>query len=191
MKVIVGLGNPGKRYEKTPHNIGFDVVEKLAGRFGCSFKRSFRVSAWLVRASIEVGDGGASSVLLVKPRTYMNASGAPVAAVLRYHGLDPADLMVVLDDADLDVGDIRIRRQGGSGGHKGLRSIIEQLGSKEFTRVRLGIGHSGQGDDLVDHVLRRFSARDRKLMDAAVDRATEAVMCILASGEEKAMNEYN
>jgi PTH1 family peptidyl-tRNA hydrolase len=190
VKVIVGLGNPGKQYENTPHNIGFDVVEELASRHGASFRRSLRFSAWVSRVNMSVADKSAA-VLLVKPRTYMNNSGMAVAAVMRYHKLGLEDVVVVLDDADLDIGSVRIRQKGGSGGHNGLKSVASLLGSDGFTRVRLGIGHDEHGDDLVDHVLGRFSASDRKTMDKVVGKAADAVRCVLAMGEEQAMNEYN
>jgi len=129
-------------------------------------------------------------VLLVKPETYMNRSGLAVASILRYRRVDVGDMIMVLDDADLEQGKLRIRSKGGSGGHKGLGSIIEAVGSEEFTRVRIGIGRE-VGNDLVDHVLRPYSGGDRKRMDEVFGLAADAVMCILAFDVSEAMNRFN
>ena len=186
MNVIIGLGNPGKRYVGTPHNIGFEVVEELARRLMCRWKNSLRF-----RASVSVASLGDDKVLLVRPRTYMNNSGLCVSAVLRYYKIEPCNMTVVLDDADLDLGHLRIRRKGGSGGHKGLLSVVENVGTEGFTRIRLGVGHDERGSDLEEYVLRPFSTSGRDLMTKVVQRAADAVVNILEVGAEKAMNEYN
>lgn len=186
MKVIVGLGNPGKRYENTPHNVGAQVVKRLAARLECKLRGSFRFRARIGRSAA----GGVES-LLVMPRTWMNESGSSVSAILRYHRLGPEDLIVVVDDADLEIGRLRIRRKGSSGGHKGLISVSQHVGSEEFSRLRIGVGRSNNGEDLVRHILHPFSALEREAIDKVVDTAVDAVVCLLEFGEDRAMNEYN
>ena len=186
MKVVVGLGNPGEQYANTPHSIGFEVVDELAAGLDCRLRKSF----WF-RAKVGKAVAGGGDVLLVKPQTYMNASGSAVSAILRYHKALPSDMIVVLDDADLDVGTIRIKPKGSSGGHKGLLSVENSVGTKDFVRVRLGIGRSNDGADLVNHVLDHFKADERTLMSRVVKEAAGAVLCVLESGIDRAMNEYN
>jgi len=135
VKVIAGLGNPGREYAQTPHNVGFDVVVMLAERLQAEWRNSRRFQARTARATF-----AGCECLLVQPQTFMNLSGTSVAAVLRYHGGCPADLVVVLDDADLPLGRLRIRKSGSSGGHRGLASVIDVLGGGDFARVRLGVG---------------------------------------------------
>ena len=186
MKLIVGLGNPGKRYENTPHNVGSHVVERLADRLSCNLKRSFRLRARVGRAVI-----GTETVLLAKPRTWMNESGVAASAILRYYKIGREDLIVVLDDADLEIGRLRIRDRGGSGGHKGLISVSERVGGDGFVRLRVGVGRSDVSDDLVDHILRPFGDSEREAIDKVVDRAADALVCAVEYGTERAMNEYN
>ncbi|MDD4871033.1 MAG: aminoacyl-tRNA hydrolase [Kiritimatiellae bacterium] len=185
MKVIVGLGNPGKQYENTPHNAGFSVVDELAVRLECSFRRSFRFDARIAKTLYEEED-----VLLVKPETYMNRSGLAVASILKYRRAEIGNMIVVLDDADLEQGQLRIRSNGSSGGHKGLGSIIEAVGGEEFTRVRIGIGREAD-NDLVEHVLKPYSGIDRRKMKEVFSLAADAVMCILVSDVSEAMNKFN
>ena len=186
MKLVVGLGNPGREYDKTRHNVGFEVLDELVRRTGATLRRGWTVPAWTGKAEIE-GKG----VLLVKPRTFMNRSGQAVAAAMRKRGLEPVDVIVVLDDLELARGQIRIRKKGGAGGHKGLRSVIEALGTEDFTRVRVGVGPRPAGEDLVDHVLARFTAEERREVEKAVEVAADAVAAVLRDGVEKAMNEFN
>ncbi len=186
MKLVVGLGNPGKEYDKTRHNVGFDVLDELVRRTGVTLRRGWTVPAWTGKAELE-----GKNVLLVKPRTFMNRSGHAVAAAAQKKGLDPQDVIIVLDDLELPKGQIRIRKRGGAGGHKGLRSVIEALGSEEFVRVRVGVGPRPPGEVLVDHVLSRFTAEERSEVDKAVTVAADAVAAILRDGVEKAMNEFN
>jgi PTH1 family peptidyl-tRNA hydrolase len=186
VKLIVGLGNPGRGYERTPHNIGFVALDELGRRLSCTFHRSFR---FRVRAAKAVWDG--KPLLLIKPQTYMNNSGSAVASVLNYHRLAPADLIVVLDDADLEFGQLRIRKKGRSGGHRGLASVVEALGTEDFIRVRAGIGRGGGGGTLTDHVLGAVRGETWERLRAAGERAAEAVLAILSRGAERAMNEYN
>jgi PTH1 family peptidyl-tRNA hydrolase len=178
------LGNPGRRYQRTPHNVGFDVIELLARNEGARLRRSLRFRAKLVRTG-----AGDRSWMLVQPQTYMNCSGETVGPLLTYHRVDVSNLVVVLDDADLPLGRLRIRGRGGSGGHRGLRSIIEHTGTESFARVRIGVGR--RGDDMVNHVLSPFSATDRNQADQAIERAADAVRHIFDTGLESAMNEFN
>jgi PTH1 family peptidyl-tRNA hydrolase len=186
VKLVVGLGNPGREYERTPHNIGFAVVEELARRWGCALRRSLRVS---VRSGS--ADAGTLRVLLAQPLTFMNASGDAVGRLMRQKGVEAPDLVVVLDDADLPLGRIRIRPKGGTGGHRGLASVVAAIGTDAFTRVRVGIGRSQAADDLVRHVLTPFSLAEAPAAAAAVARAADAVTCVLADGVDAAMNRFN
>ena len=186
MKVIAGLGNPGRRYERTSHNIGFAVLDRLADRFSARFRRSLRFRAHTARAVL-----GGEDLVLVKPLTYMNLSGSAVAHVMRYRQVGADDLIVVLDDADMDVGRLRVRRRGSSGGHRGLQSIVDALGTSEFARVRVGVGRGPSGDALVEHVLRPLSAADWAALGDASERAAEAVVCAVESGVDDAMNRFN
>jgi len=186
VKLIVGLGNPGNAYAGTPHNVGFDTLDVLASRWECAFRRGLRFAAHTAKA-----DYGAERVMLVKPQTYMNRSGAAVGAIMRYNKVAAADVLVVLDDADLELGRIRIRPGGGSGGHKGLASLVEHVGSGQFVRIRLGIGRRGREDDLIGHVLKPFGVEARPVVEAMTARAADAVCCVLDSGVADAMNQFN
>ena len=188
-KLVVGLGNPGKEYDRTRHNIGFAVLDRLAEKLDCSFRRKWRFSAEIAEAA--TGDAG--KVVLAKPRTYMNRSGSAVNALLSWLKVEPAQLLVVVDDADLPLGQIRLRASGGSGGHNGLRSIIETLGgNEEFARLRVGIGRSvPAGADITGHVLGKFAAQEREMAGQAVATAVEAIECCLRDGLTEAMNQFN
>ncbi len=186
MNVIVGLGNPGRRYERTPHNVGFATVDALAERAGCRLRRSLRF-----RARSGKGIVAGSPVLLLKPETFMNRSGHAVVAALRYFKAQRADLVLVLDDADLPVGRIRVRPKGGSGGHRGLASVIEQVGGDDFARVRIGIGRRHQEETLVSHVLRTYGTEEWAAMERVIRAAADAVERIVESGTEAAMNAFN
>ncbi len=186
MKVIAGLGNPGAAYDETPHNVGFDVVALLAERLAAEWRRSTGFQARVARASSAGGPW-----ILVQPQTFMNRSGLCVAPLLRYHGGAPEDLVVVLDDADLPVGRLRIRPGGGSGGHRGLASVIEALGTEAFVRVRLGVGRTQAEGGLVDHVLGRFAPAQRWVVRQTVAAAADAVQCLVEKGLAEAMNRFN
>jgi len=186
VKIIVGLGNPGKQYEKTPHNIGFAVADHLGERLGAAFRRGLRFKARTASAR-----HGSTPLLLVKPRTYMNNSGMAVARIVRYRKAAPADTIVIVDDADLPLGRLRVKARGGSGGHRGLASLIQHLGSSEFARVRIGIGRDERGEGLIDHVLTPFSKEERRAMAPVVERAADAVLHIVQHGVEAAMNIFN
>ncbi len=186
LKIIVGLGNPGKRYVNTPHNIGFEVVDYLARRWSGKWKRSLRFKADIAKVT-----SGSEQILLVKPRTYMNNSGQAVGAIMRFYKLLPDDLIVVLDDVAIDLGRLRIRGKGSSGGHNGLASVIAHTGTDKFVRVRVGVGRQKAGDDLVRHVLSPFPAEDEKAVSNTVARAADAVCTVVEFGVETAMNKHN
>lgn len=184
MKVVVGIGNPGSRYEGTRHNLGFCVVDHLAARHSIAVSRR--------RFDALAGDGLACGqrVVLVKPQTFVNLSGSAVAPLLRWHRCPLDDLMVVCDDLNLELGRLRIRRQGSSGGHNGLASIIECLGTDGFARVRIGIGQ-GRGPDPVAHVLGRFEPDEEPVAEQAIDAAADAAETWLSEGIGAAMNAFN
>lgn len=183
--MLVGLGNPGKRYEKTPHNIGFNVIDEIAERFNCSLRRSFRYKAWSGKSII-----GEQTVLLLKPATYMNKSGDSVRIVMAKNGIQPNDITVIFDDVNLEPGQIRIRKKGGAGGHNGVKSLIEQIGSEEFTRIRIGVG-GGQNDDLTHHVLGHWTGAEWREAVKMIQKAADAALSILENGADKAMNDFN
>lgn len=184
MKIVVGLGNPGPEYKDTRHNIGFKVLEQLAARHGVQRQES-KYDAIIGEIRIQ-----GEKVLLVKPLTYMNLSGRSVQPLVHWHKLDLGDLMVIYDDMDLPVGALRIRASGGSGGHKGMKSIIERLNTEEFSRLRIGIGRPTQHDP-TNWVLGRFSSTEKEQMQATVNKAVDAVDTWITAGLTEAMNAYN
>lgn len=187
MKIVVGLGNPGKEYEQTPHNAGFAVVDALAREEQCRLRGSWRFRAHT--GSIRLAD---APVLLVKPDTFMNRSGEAVSAILRWQKAPAEALLVVLDDADLPVGRLRMRPGGSSGGHRGLGSITDGLGTEQVARLRVGVGRGASGErDLVRHVLSPLSPEDRRQYEAALTAAALAVRCWVEQGVDAAMNAFN
>jgi peptidyl-tRNA hydrolase, PTH1 family len=185
LKLIVGLGNPGYEYSLTPHNLGFMAVDRLAEECGVGITHR---EAQALTATTELED---ETVLLAKPQTYMNLSGLAVARLAAKHLHSLQDLMVLVDDVDLPLGTLRIRRRGSAGGHNGLKSIIGELGSDEFLRVRLGVGPSEEVEDRVSYVLGRFRKADLETVTDLLVRAVEAVRTVLREGPEKAMNRFN
>jgi PTH1 family peptidyl-tRNA hydrolase len=184
VKIVVGLGNPGREYSATRHNVGFLAVDELAGRWG--------VTSWKERfAAVVAEHRGAETVLLVKPQTYMNLSGQSVAAFVRFYKLAVDDLVVVYDDVDLPAGKLRLRPGGGAGGHRGIESLFDHLGSDAFARVRIGVGRPPEHMETADYVLGRFAPAEQPLMAEAVKRAADAVEAVLKDGLAKAANEYN
>ncbi|MCL5290148.1 MAG: aminoacyl-tRNA hydrolase [Bacillota bacterium] len=183
MKLIVGLGNPGAEYAQTRHNIGFMVVDRLAGELGLHLSKNQH------KALVAQGQIGGQKVILAKPQTYMNLSGQSVAALLNWYKLTPEDLLVITDDMDLPPGCLRIRKNGSAGGQKGLKSIIELLGTQEFTRMRVGIGRSEHG--AVDHVLGKITGTEAEMMAPAIAAAVDAVKVWVSEGPDKAMNKFN
>ncbi|MEW6027490.1 MAG: aminoacyl-tRNA hydrolase [Planctomycetota bacterium] len=190
MLIIIGLGNPGKKYESTRHNVGFMVVDKLAGAKEFSDSTgTFRMKEQF-QALVSKGSVCGEKVLLVKPQTYMNNSGQAVAAIGRNLSEPVSGLLVVSDDYNLSLGAIRFRREGSSGGHKGLQSIIEQLGHNKFHRLRIGVGLP-DGIDPVEFVLNKFSKAEEREIKQSLQRAVEAIVFYIQNGIDKSMNEYN
>lgn len=184
MRVIVGLGNPGRRYRATRHNLGRDVVERLAARLGVRWEED----GWARIARTRVG---ASAVVLAIPETYMNVSGQAVRDLLRRRRRRATDLLIVHDDLDLPLGHLRLKPGNGPGGHNGIRSLIEVLETGQFPRLRIGIGRPPAGVDSADFVLERFTSDERPAIDAAIDRAAEAALAVATDGLPAAMNRYN
>ncbi len=185
MRVVIGLGNPGPEYDKTRHNVGFRVVERLAKRW------KSRISRRAHRSLIGEGCWGRETVFLVQPQTHMNRSGEAVVRLRDFYHLAPSDFIVVHDDMDLTVGRIRVKENGGAGGHRGVESIIAGLGAEDFFRIRVGIGRPPAEEDPVDFVLRPFTLAEEESIFLAVERAVEAVEVLLAEGLQKAMNMFN
>jgi peptidyl-tRNA hydrolase, PTH1 family len=183
--LVVGLGNPGPKYAGTRHNAGFLVVDLLAERLGGRFK------AHKGRADVVEGRIGGRPAVLVKPKAYMNESGGPVASIARFYKVPVERIAVVHDELDLPFGSLRLKVGGGDGGHNGLRSTTSALGSKEYARVRFGIGRPPGRQDPADYVLREFAAAERKDLAFHVDRAADAVELLLAEGLVAAQNTYN
>jgi PTH1 family peptidyl-tRNA hydrolase len=194
MMLIVGLGNPGIKYKNTRHNVGFMAVDYLAETSGVRFNKSDFKSHW--------GKGNilGREVILVKPQTFMNLSGKAVKVLADFFHIEPKGILVIYDDIDLELGAIRIRLGGGSGGHRGMQSIIEYLGANNFPRIRLGIGrpkNEAEGlmlnaeGDVADYVLSPFNSEEKDMLKQMLDRAKEAVDVLLKDGIEKAMNRFN
>ncbi len=186
MYIIVGLGNPGREYQNTRHNIGFDVIDRLAEseNIGLTEKKH--------KAVLGKGLVAGQKCVLAKPVTYMNLSGESVREMIDYFKVDETTgLIVISDDVSLDVGQIRVRKKGSAGGHNGLKNIIAHLGHDQFLRVKMGVGEKPAGWDLADYVLGHFSAEERGLMEEACDRAAEAVRTMIADGADVAMNRFN
>ena len=187
LSLIAGLGNPGSDYAATRHNIGFVLVDRLAAGWKAAWRLEKKFQARLARAK-----WGGQKVILCQPQTFMNASGQAVGALAQYYRLDAARILIVVDDADLPLGHIRLKMFGGSAGHHGLESVERQLGTRAYPRLRLGIGRRSTGDrEITDYVLGRFAEAERQVMREVLDRAGRQVECWLAHGIEKAMNEFN
>lgn len=184
--LVVGLGNPGGRYAESRHNVGFRAVERLASDAGLTWRGAPRLDA---DAAVGTLAGGAAAVLL-KPLTFMNLSGQSVGAAARFYRVELSQLLVLHDDIDLPLGRLRVKRGGGDGGHRGIRSIIELLGSGDFFRVRIGVGRPRVGE-VVDHVLGGFQPADRPLLDRLLLRAANATTLLLREGLSAAMNRHN
>ena len=184
--LLVGLGNPGTQYENTRHNVGFLVADELAERQNAPIQRlKFKALTNLLTISGE-------KVLVMKPVTYMNLSGEAVRPAADFYKIPPEHVLVVSDDTALAVGKLRIRKGGSAGGHNGLKSIIQHLGTDQFPRLRVGVGEKPHPDyDMADWVLGHFQGEDKKAMDAAVKRAADAIECLLKEGPDRAMNKFN
>ncbi|MDG4768058.1 aminoacyl-tRNA hydrolase [Solwaraspora sp. WMMD406] len=186
--LVVGLGNPGKEYARNRHNVGFMVADLLAGRLGVRMGRHRRAAA-------EAGEGhlgpGGPRLVLAKPMTFMNLSGGPVVALARFYKIPVEQVVAVHDELDIEYGRLRAKQGGGEGGHNGLRSMSRSLGSKEYLRVRFGIGRPPGRQDPADYVLSEFSATERKELDYLVDRAADLVEAVISRGLEWAQNHYH
>lgn len=185
MYLIVGLGNPTKQYEHTRHNTGFDCLDVLASRLAVKINRSS------CKAFLGKGYLGKEKVILAKPQTFMNLSGQSVGALLYYYKIPVSHLIVIYDDSDLDAGKLRIRKSGSAGGHNGMKNIIQMIGTQDFTRIRVGIGHCPEQMDMVDFVLGHPVGEEKTKVSEAMERAADAVEDILANGVDHAMNKYN
>jgi PTH1 family peptidyl-tRNA hydrolase len=185
MKLVVGLGNPGKEYENTRHNIGFEVVKKITES---AWKKNKKFNTEIAEEKI-----GNEKIIFLKPQTFMNNSGRAVAAAANFYKIKPVDILIVHDDIDLPLGKIRIKKDGSSGGHRGVESIIASLGTENFIRLKIGVAPETRPKtfDAANFVLKKFSKNDKKLVDEIIKKATEAVAVILAGGIDSAMNQFN
>jgi len=186
MYIIAGLGNPGKEYENTRHNIGFDVIDRLAEEENIAVMESKH------KALIGKGYVAGQKVILAKPQTFMNLSGESIREIVDYYKVDDtAELIVISDDISLDVGQIRIRKKGSAGGHNGIKNIIANLGTDHFMRVKVGVGEKPKNWDLADYVLSPFTKDERPLVNLAIEHAAKAIEQMLNGDVDAAMNEYN
>lgn len=185
MYVIAGLGNPGREYEGTRHNVGFMTLDALADKYNIDVREK------AFKGLIGKGMIEGNKVILVKPQTYMNLSGECIRQVMDYYKVDPSEFIVIYDDISLVPGGIRIRKKGSAGGHNGIKNIIAHLGTQEFPRIKVGVGDKPPRMDLADYVLSRFSKEDREKMEQAFKDAAEAVEVMIAEGPDAAMNQFN
>ena len=184
--IVVGLGNPGREYENTRHNCGFDAIDKIADKYGCDMKKlRFKSLTGECRIS-------GSKCLLMKPSTFMNLSGQAVVQAMNFYKVEPEQIIVIFDDISLDVGKMRIRQKGSDGGHNGMKNIIYLCGSDKFPRIKLGVGKKPHPEyDLKDWVLGKFSQSDRKLIEGVLDNTVEAVELMIADRTSDAMQKFN
>ncbi|MFB4165052.1 aminoacyl-tRNA hydrolase [Alteribacillus sp. JSM 102045] len=184
MKVVAGLGNPGQKYKDTRHNVGFEALDVLATKMGLSWKEGNKSLVAETRVEGE-------KVFLLKPMTYMNLSGEALRPLMSFYNVEIENLMVIYDDLDLEPGSLRLRLKGGHGGHNGIKSIINQLGAKEFKRVRIGIGRPLEGDSVTSHVLGTFPPQDKKAVDETIQLSAEAAEAWFSKPFNEVMNQYN
>ena len=181
IRLVAGLGNPGPEYATTRHNIGFMVVDQFAAQFGSTWERSTKWDALSAKCG---------SVMIVKPKSFMNRSGYPLLAIAQFYKIEPREILVVLDDLALPLGRLRLRIRGGTGGHNGLESIIMQFGTEEIARLRIGIGEAPP-EGSVDYVLSRFFEEEKPIVRSTIDRAVETLKCAIDNGLISAMNTFN
>jgi len=187
MYLIIGLGNPGSEYKDTRHNLGFRTVEELARRLNLSdlrLKNSFK-------AFVGESNYQEHKIILAQPATFMNLSGQAVSALLNWHKIPSDHLIVIHDDVDLEVGVVRLRPRGAAGGHHGVESVIAEIGTPEFNRVRIGVGRESLTGDVTEYVLQKIPPTQRETLEAAVQKAADGVLMIIASGIEASMNQFN
>lgn len=185
MKLFVGLGNPGKQYEKTRHNAGFEVIDALATKWSISFNHTKHKGIY------GTGEVKGEKVILLKPMTYMNLSGESIAAIMNFFKIDVEDLIVMYDDLDLPPGKIRLRQKGSAGGHNGIKSTIAHLGTQNFNRIRIGIGRPSVPMAIPDYVLGRFTAEEWESISQAIEKSADACNFWLSTSFVQVMNEYN
>ncbi|WP_026693218.1 aminoacyl-tRNA hydrolase [Peribacillus kribbensis] len=185
MKVIIGLGNPGKQFDQTRHNIGFEVVDELSSKWGIPLDQAKH------KGLFGMGTVNGEKVLLLKPMTYMNLSGESISAVLNFYKLAPKDIVVIYDDLDLPSGKIRLRQKGSAGGHNGIKSTIAHLGTQEFNRIRIGVGRPSEKNSVSNFVLGKFSPEERAEMSKVVERSAEACENWLSNDFLQVMNQFN
>lgn len=183
MKLIVGLGNPGKKYEKTRHNVGFETIDLLANGWGFDidkegFKGLFAKTKYLEK-----------DLILLKPQTFMNLSGESVISIMNFYKIDIKDIIIIYDDMDIELGHVKLKENGSSGGHNGIKSIIQHLGTQEFKRIKVGIGHSNY--DVIDYVLSKPSSEEQLKLDESMKNAVEAIKISIKDSFNKAMTMYN
>lgn len=187
MKMIAGLGNPGREYEKTPHNVGFVAVDSICRTLNGDWRIEPRFQADVAKLSCN-----GEPLLLVKPMTYMNASGETIGRIMHYYRMEPSQVVIISDDINLPPGRIRVRAEGGAGGHNGLSSIINRIGTQAFTRIRVGVGQNKRASgSLVGHVLGRIAPEDDDAVSTAIETAADAALCAIRESTETAMNRYN
>lgn len=184
-KVLVGLGNPGKKYAGTRHNVGFEVIAELALRHGAT-KPKVKFEAEIAEVLV-----GGQKLLMAAPRTYMNASGRSLRQLVDFYQIPTSDLLIACDDINLPLGQLRIRRSGSAGGQKGLENVIQHMGTPDVPRLRIGVGRPAPGRDSADYVLERFHKSEEAVIDAAIRSAADAVECWMADGIDAAMNRFN
>ena len=188
MKLLVGLGNPGKKYESTRHNMGFMLADRMADLLRASFDYSSKYDA----ECAEVRDAEHGKIFILKPQTYMNLSGQSVGPFAHFYKIDPQDIFVMFDDLDMPLGRIKLTRKGSAGGHNGIKSMIECLGSQEFPRIKMGIGRpNATREEVIDHVLKKFSKAESDLMEDSLERAADGVKAYLSEGLTYAMTHFN
>ncbi len=185
MYIIVGLGNPGKKYEDTRHNIGFKTIDALAD------KLNIKVNKIKFKGLVGEGRIAGEKVILLKPHTFMNNSGESVVEILNFYKLKPENLLVVVDDIDIEFAQLKIKKNGSAGTHNGLKSIVNLIGSKDFARFKIGVGKKHPNEDLASFVLSNFPSRDKKHIEDAVDACSESIIKTVTDGIDVAMNSYN
>ena len=185
MKIIVGLGNPGKEYEKTRHNTGFMVLDKIADKF------NIEITKEKSKALIGLGEINGEKVMLVKPQTFMNLSGEAVRGLVDFYKEDIDNIFIIFDDIDLEIGKIRIKERGSAGTHNGMKSIVSHLGTENFKRIKVGIGKPKENMDLISHVLGRFSDDEIKELEKSINNAVDSAIMLVENETAKAMNKYN
>lgn len=185
MYLIAGLGNPGKEYENTRHNMGFKAVDALASSNGIDVRKS------KFKGLIGTGAIAGEKVILLKPQTYMNLSGASIREAAMYYDIPRENLIVIYDDMDIPIQSIRIRKSGGAGTHNGMKSVVNELGIKDFPRIRIGVGSSSKGGDVVEHVIGKVPKKEQELLDEAAKAAADAAEDIIKLGIDNAMNKHN